>query len=68
MCSVEEAYSMFWQNDDGTRSAPPIESAEGRRRKKKRRQLLPPQPAVIEPDRPAHRPLPPAELLGGGVT
>lgn len=27
-----------------------------------------PEPEVIEPDRPAHRRLPPAELLGGGPT
>lgn len=58
MCSVEEAYSMFWQKTgEDARS-------EGRR-KKKRRALVPPEPAVIEPDRPANRPLPPAELLGG---
>jgi hypothetical protein len=44
-------------------------------RRKKRRQegfenprLPPPEPSVIEPDRPAHRRLPPAELLGGGPT
>jgi hypothetical protein len=30
--------------------------------------LPPPEPTVIEPDRPAHRRLPPAELLGGGPT
>lgn len=65
MCSVEEAYSMFWQNDDSARQPP--EGTDGRRRKKKRRALMPPEPAVIEPDRPAHRPLPPAELLGGSV-
>ncbi len=56
---------MFWQNDD---ARPQIENAEGRRRKKRRRAFVPPEPEVIEPDRPAHRPLPPAELLGGGVT
>jgi hypothetical protein len=30
--------------------------------------LPPPEPSVIEPDRPAHRRLPPAELLGAGPT
>jgi len=61
MCSVEEAYSMFWQAEEG--GGAPV--TQDRRRKKKRRQLLPPEPSVIEPDRPAHRPLPPGELLGG---
>jgi hypothetical protein len=57
MCSLEEAFST-----EDTRAIEP----EDRRRKKKRKMLLPPpEPNVIEPDRPAHRPLPPAELLGG---
>jgi hypothetical protein len=64
MCSIEEAYSMFWQNDDGG-GAPAAQNGE-RRRKKKRRTPLPPEPAVIEPDRPAHSPMAPGELLGGG--
>ena len=29
--------------------------------------MPPPEPSVIEPDRPAHRPKEPAELLGGGM-
>lgn len=62
MCSVEEAYSMFWQNSEDTRSGEGGAS-EGNRRKKKRR--LPPEPSVIDPDRPSVRPMPPAELLGG---
>lgn len=33
-----------------------------------RPRLPPPEPEVIEPDRPAHRRLPPAELLGGEPT
>jgi hypothetical protein len=61
MCSVEEAYSMFWQNDDGA----PVPQPGERRRKKKRRTPLPPEPTVIEPDRPANIPMPPGELLGG---
>ncbi len=58
MCSVEEAYSMFWQNEES-----PRQDGEKKRRKKKR--LLPPEPATIDPDRPAQRRPPPAELLGG---
>jgi len=34
-------------------------------RRAKRSNLPPQEPSVIEPDRPAHRPRPPAELLGG---
>jgi hypothetical protein len=63
MCSVEEAYTMFWQ-DDGARSAEGTDNGERRRRKKKRPQL-PPEPSVIEPDRPAHIVAPPGELLNG---
>ena len=33
-----------------------------------RTRLPPPEASVIEPDRPAHKPLPPAELLGGAPT
>ena len=62
MCSVEEAYNMFWQNDDGSSEPAPVPE----RRRKKKRRLLPPEPAVIEPDRPAHRVMPQGELLGGG--
>jgi len=61
MCSIEEAFQMF--------SDPPgSEPARTERKRRRRRDLLPPEPAVIEPDRPAHRPLPPAELLGGPTT
>ncbi len=35
------------------------------RRRKKRRMLPPPEPAALDPDRPANRPMPPAEVLGG---
>jgi hypothetical protein len=63
MCSIEEAYSMFWQKTEDGDARPPS-SSEGSRRKKKRR--LPPEPAVIDPDRPAVRPMPTAELLGSG--
>lgn len=61
MCSLEEAYSMF--SDPAPRNEDPE-----KKKRKKRRALLPPEPHVIEPDRPAHRALPPAELLGGSPT
>jgi len=60
MCSLEEAFMDFTEPR-------PVES-EKKRHKKRRTALPPPEPEVIEPDRPAHRPLPPAELLGGAVT
>jgi hypothetical protein len=59
MCSVEEAYSMFWQSEND----PP--RSDGEKKRKKKRRLLPPEPASIDPDRPAQRRPPPAELLGG---
>ena len=74
MCSIEEAYQTFSEsrNDD---SDIPTQTAlfgspetERRRKKKKRGVLPPPEPLVVEPDRPAHRQLPPAELLGGSPT
>ena len=60
MCSLEEAF-LDWSE--------PRNLDSERKKKKKRSAALPaPEPAVIEPDRPAHRRLPPAELLGGSVT
>ncbi len=53
MCSIEEAFAMF--GDEPTARS---------ERKRRKRRLLPPEPAVIEPDRPAHRPKAPAEVLG----
>lgn len=68
MCSVEEAYSMFWQNDNGAPVPSSLREKDGeRRRKKKRRALLPPEPSVIEPDRPGFRVPPAGELLGGSA-
>jgi len=61
MCSLEEAFMTFSETPN---PQPPGED----KKRKKRNQLPPPEPKVIEPDRPAHRPLPPAEILGGGVT
>ncbi len=62
MCSLEEAFTTFSE----VPSRSPHSGGEVKKRKK--RMLPPPEPSVIEPDRPAHRPLPPAEILGGGAT
>jgi len=64
MCSLEEAFQMF--SDSASRNDYFGSDDPDKKKKKKRR--MPPAEAVIEPDRPAHRALPPAELLGGGVT
>ena len=74
MCSLQEAFQSFTdpsRNEDNA----PIDSSsmfalesDKKRRKKRRAPLPPPEPQVIEPDRPAHRPLPPGELLGGAPT
>ena len=72
-CTLEEAF----QTSIPENVLPPIRQqieepgrGDGRRlkpRKQKRSNLPPPEPSVIEPDRPAHRPKEPAELLGGGM-
>jgi hypothetical protein len=62
MCSLEEAFTTFSEAP-----APVQQPGEGKKRRK-RHALPPPEPSVIEPDRPAHRPLPPAQILGGGAT
>ena len=73
-CSIEEAFS----NSISEAVLPPnrqqlLEPSDGGEKgrlkpRRHRRSPLPPQePSVIEPDRPAHRPKPPAELLGGGT-
>jgi len=59
MCSLEEAFNTFSE---------PVPRNSEQKKKKKRRALMPPEPQVIEPDRPAHKRLPPAELLGGAPT
>lgn len=57
MADIESAYQTF------------LDPELPRRKKKSKRFMLPPpEPQVIEPDRPAHRQLPAAELLGGGPT
>jgi hypothetical protein len=52
---------MFWQKENAGDTRYPSEASGGRRRRKKPR--APPEPAVIEPDRPSHRQMPPGELL-----
>jgi hypothetical protein len=67
MCSLEEAFN-GGLTDDPPRlfePAPPV--SEERRKRKKRRALLPPEPTIIEPDRPAHRVAPQGELLMGSA-
>ncbi len=72
MCSIEEAFQTFQEQSSPARSN--RDSKKKERRKLKEAftnaniRLPPPEPSVIEPDRPAHRPLPPAELLGGSPT
>lgn len=66
MCSIEEAFEMF--SDVPCASAverQARETARSDRKRKRRRALLPPEPFAIDPDRPANRPMPPAELLSG---
>jgi len=62
MCSLEEAFLEFSE----PRAFP--DDAERKRKKRRKNLLPPPEPQVIEPDRPGHRRLPPAELLGGPPT
>ena len=59
MCSLEEAFQTLSE-------APSRNEIDPERKRRKKRKM--PEPEVIEPDRPAHRRLPPAELLGGEVT
>jgi len=73
-CTLEEAF----QTSISDSVLPPVRqqleepSNRGERgrlkpRRNKRSTLPPPEAGVIEPDRPAHRPKEPAELLGGGM-
>lgn len=69
MCSLAEAFQTFGDpsRNDNLLGEVIDETMQEKKRKKKRRAPMPPE-EVIEPDRPAHRPLPPAELLGGRPT
>lgn len=61
-CSLDEAFqSNVAPERDATATAP-------RRSSKKRRANMPvPEPFVVDPDRPANRPMPPSEHVGGGA-
>jgi hypothetical protein len=76
MCSLKEAFETF--STQGAEEpglgmfAAPLYSADlgmgqdavnRERKKRRRRRLLPPEPAIVDPDRPANRPLPAAEEL-----
>lgn len=74
MCSLIEAFQTISdpisRNDDlfgNVQASNDVDISE-KKKKKKRRVPMPPLEQVIEPDRPAHRTLPPAELLGAGPT
>lgn len=70
MASLEEAFGNWGEeprNDTQTMNSG-MDASFLNKKRKKRRAVLPPEPAVIEPDRPANRPLPVAELLGGSNT
>ena len=58
MCSLQEAFQSFSEET----ALVPRSSDPEKKRKKRRPALPPPEPTVIEPDRPAHRRLPVAEL------
>jgi len=74
-CTLEEAFqtnisdSVLPPMRQQVPEEPSSKSEKGRLKSRKhRRSNLPPQePAVVEPDRPAHRSKQPAELLGGGA-
>lgn len=73
MCSIEEAFQTFEEQSSPARSNRDRDKKKERRKLKEaflnaNTRLPPPEPSVIEPDRPAHRRLPPAELLGGSPT
>lgn len=70
MCSLKEAFETQGYEDPGIGMfAAPLYSANteapvAERKKKRRRRLLPPEPALIDPDRPANRPPEPvADLI-----
>lgn len=67
MCSLEEAFNGGLTDDPPRLFEPAPPMSEERRKRKKRRALLPPEPTIIEPDRPAHRVAPQGELLEGSA-
>ena len=60
-CSLDEAFQTSAIPDTVAQSS----SSQPKQKKKKQRNL-PPEPFFVDPDRPANRPLPPAEYVGGG--
>lgn len=64
MCSLEEAFTTFQEVDSRNTDY----DQEKKKKKKRRAALPPPEPLVVEPDRPAHRPLGTGELLTGPST
>jgi hypothetical protein len=67
MCSLEEAFNGLAGEEPRLFEPAPPTGGEERRKRKKRRPLLPPEPVIIEPDRPAHRVAPQGELLEGSA-
>lgn len=72
MCSIEEAFEtsmpeMLTATSSRNDTIPGSSKSERSKTKKQKRQALlpPPEPKVIEPDRPAHQPKPDAEILSG---
>lgn len=82
MCSLEDAFQPFVatstaglsprlpQNKEAQVVADSafFDQSEKKQRRKRRAMVVPDEPLVVEPDRPANRPLPPAEVLGGKPT
>jgi hypothetical protein len=82
MCSLEDAFQPFVASAPaGLMNQQPrnkeakvvadsafFDESEKKQRRKRRAMVVPDEPLVVEPDRPANRPLPPAEVLGGKPT
>jgi len=68
MCSINEAFQSSFVMGGGDSGGFTRAEDDTKRHKKRRKAILPPEPAVIEPDRPANRPLAAAELLTGNTT
>jgi hypothetical protein len=68
MCSLTEAFNPFVdpRNEQSVVSQSALfDDPEKKRRKKRRAHLPPEEPLVVEPDRPANRPMPPEQILTG---
>jgi hypothetical protein len=62
-CSLDEAFQTSGSTPDPM-GTPPMAPPSAKQKKKKRHVV--PEPFFVDPDRPANRPLPPAEYVGGG--